>query len=217
MKMRFKFLAMILVAFSLLTLFSCEKTEKETGEESKNDPPAPFTMEEVLYSPSESATNLVCIQMDSGKRIVLELYPEIAPITVANFQKLVDQGFYDGLNFHRVSKGFVIQGGDPKGDGSGGPGWTIKGEFNSNGVKNDLSHERGVLSMARAQSPNSAGSQFFICLSGTTCKQLDGKYASFGRVIAGMDTVDEIAAVRCNGEMPLKAQIMEKVYFVTTD
>jgi len=175
-----------------------------------------ITVDAGTFVKTEETTNFVCIEMDSGDQIVLELYPGKAPITVQNFQRLVGENFYDGLKFHRVSKNFVFQGGDPAGNGMGGPGWTIKGEFSANGVENDLSHERGVLSMARtALSYDSAGSQFFICLSTPTCAQLNGQYAAFGRVIAGMDTVDEIASVRAFSETPVEDQIMKEVYFVT--
>ena len=134
---------------------------------------------------------MVVITMENGKQIKLELYPEIAPITVANFEKLVKENFYNGLTFHRIIPGFMIQGGCPKGDGTGGPGDGIKGEFAANGVKNDLKHTRGVISMARAQDPNSAGSQFFIMHR--DAPHLDGQYAAFGKVVEGMDVVDEIA------------------------
>ena len=134
---------------------------------------------------------MVVITMENGKQIKLELYPEIAPITVANFEKLVKENFYNGLTFHRIIPGFMIQGGCPKGDGTGGPGYGIKGEFAANGVKNDLKHTRGVISMARAQDPNSAGSQFFIMHR--DAPHLDGQYATFGKVVEGMDVVDEIA------------------------
>ncbi|MDY4585583.1 MAG: peptidylprolyl isomerase [Oscillospiraceae bacterium] len=134
---------------------------------------------------------MVVITMENGKQIKLELYPEIAPITVANFEKLVKENFYNGLTFHRLIPGFMIQGGCPKGDGTGGPGYGIKGEFAANGIKNDLKHTRGVISMARAQDPNSAGSQFFIMHR--DAPHLDGQYAAFGKVVEGMDVVDEIA------------------------
>lgn len=134
---------------------------------------------------------MVVIEMENGKKIEIELYPEIAPISCENFEKLVRQGFYDGLTFHRVIPGFVIQGGCPNGTGTGGPGWHIKGEFAANGVKNDLKHTRGVLSMARAMDPNSAGSQFFIMHAASP--HLDGEYAAFGKVIEGLDIVNKIA------------------------
>lgn len=137
---------------------------------------------------------IVTILMESGNKIKLELYPEIAPITVENFVSLVKKGFYDGLIFHRVIKGFMIQGGDPNGDGTGGPGYEIKGEFAANGFENNLEHARGVISMARTSDPDSAGSQFFIMHQ--DAPHLDGQYASFGKVIEGMDEVDRIAGVR---------------------
>ena len=153
---------------------------------------------------------MVVIEMENGKKIELELYPETAPETVANFEKLVKSGFYDGLIFHRVIKGFMIQGGCPEGTGMGGPGWTIKGEFASNGVKNDLKHTRGVISMARSMMPDSAGSQFFIMHE--DAPYLDGKYAAFGKVVEGMDTVDEIANVKTDGnDRPLEEQKIKKV------
>ncbi len=138
---------------------------------------------------------IVTIEMENGGKIVAELYPEIAPNTVANFVNLVEAGFYDGLIFHRVIPGFMIQGGDPQGTGMGGPGYTIKGEFAHNGFRgNNLRHTRGVLSMARSMMPNSAGSQFFIMHA--DAPHLDGEYAAFGKVTDGMDVVDAIAAAR---------------------
>ena len=139
---------------------------------------------------------IVTITMDDGGVITLELYPNIAPETVNNFVSLVNKGFYDGLSFHRIIPGFMIQGGDPLGNGTGGPGYSIKGEFKSNGFRNDLRHERGVISMARAMDPNSAGSQFFIMHA--DAPHLDGSYAAFGKVIDGMGVVDSIASVRTN-------------------
>ena len=156
------------------------------------------------------ANPIVRITMDSGKTIRLELYPEIAPVTVENFLDLVKKGFYNGLTFHRIIPGFMIQGGDPSGNGTGGPGYKIKGEFRSNGVKNDLKHERGVISMARAFDPNSAGSQFFIMHE--DAPHLDGEYAAFGKVIEGLDTIDEIASVETGfQDAPVNKVIMEKV------
>ena len=134
---------------------------------------------------------VVTIEMENGGVIKAELYPEIAPNTVNNFISLISKGYYDGVIFHRVIPGFMIQGGDPKGTGMGGPGYSIKGEFTRNGFKNDLKHERGVLSMARTMMPNSAGSQFFIMHA--DAPHLDGEYAAFGRVTEGMDVVDRIA------------------------
>ena len=152
----------------------------------------------------------VIIEMENGDIMKGELYPETAPITVANFEKLVSEGFYDGLTFHRVIPDFMIQGGCPRGNGTGGPGYTIKGEFEANGVKNDLKHTRGVMSMARAIDPDSAGSQFFIMHK--DAPHLDGQYAAFGKVIEGMDVVDEIADVEVNYmDRPLTEQKMKKV------
>ncbi len=136
---------------------------------------------------------MVVIEMENGGRIKLELYPEIAPKTVANFERLVKSGFYDGLTFHRIIPNFMIQGGDPLGNGMGGSDERIVGEFALNGFKNDLKHERGVISMARSQMPNSASSQFFIMHA--DAPHLDGSYAAFGRVTEGIEVVDEIAAV----------------------
>lgn len=154
---------------------------------------------------------MVVIEMENGKQIEIELYPEIAPVSCENFEKLVNEGFYNGLTFHRVISGFMIQGGCPLGTGTGGPGWHIKGEFLANGVKNDLKHTRGVLSMARAQHPDSAGSQFFIMHA--DAPYLDGQYAAFGKVISGMDAVDEIAAAATNyNDKPLTPQVMKKVF-----
>ena len=156
------------------------------------------------------ANPIVRITMDSGKTIRLELYPEIAPITVENFLDLVNKGFYNGLSFHRIIPGFMIQGGDPSGNGTGGPGYKIKGEFKSNGVNNDIKHERGVISMARAFDPNSAGSQFFIMHK--DAPHLDGEYAAFGKVIEGLETVDEIASVETGfQDAPVKKVVMEKI------
>ena len=136
------------------------------------------------------------IEMEDGGVMKGELYPDIAPKTVENFEKLANEGFYDGLIFHRVIPGFMIQGGCPDGNGTGGPGYSIPGEFTMNGFKNDLKHERGVLSMARAMDPDSAGSQFFIMT--TTSPHLDGQYASFGRVTEGMEVADQIVRARRN-------------------
>ena len=158
-----------------------------------------------------TATNpVVNIKMENGNLIKLELYPEIAPNTVNNFISLVESGFYDGTIFHRVIPGFMIQGGDPKGTGTGGPGYYIKGEFPANGFENNLKHNRGVISMARAQHPDSAGSQFFIMVKDSP--HLDGKYAAFGKVISGMDEVDRIVSVdRNRRNKPLEEQKMLKV------
>ena len=156
---------------------------------------------------------MIRITMQNGKTIDIELDPKAAPITCENFEKLVKQGFYNGLTFHRVIPGFMIQGGCPEGTGMGGPGYCIKGEFLFNGVDNPTKHKRGVLSMARAQSPNSAGSQFFIMHA--DAKHLDGQYAAFGKVTSGMDVVDKIAAVKTDrNDRPLTEQ---KILRITVD
>ncbi len=165
-----------------------------------------------MYKETDKVTDLVKIEMENGNSIVVELDPQHAPITVANFQKLVARRFYDGLIFHRVISGFMIQGGDPTGTGMGGSKQTIKGEFRVNGVANPISHERGVISMARSQFYNSASSQFFICHA--DAKFLDGQYAAFGRVIDGMNAVDAIASVPTDRQdRPLEVQRMKTVRF----
>ncbi len=152
----------------------------------------------------------VIIEMESGDVMKGELYPEIAPITVENFVKLAKDGFYDGLIFHRVIPNFMIQGGCPKGNGTGGPGHTIKGEFAKNGFQNDLKHERGVMSMARTMAPDSAGSQFFIMH--TDVPYLDGEYAAFGRITEGLEVIDKIVNVpRDAMDKPKEPQVMKKV------
>lgn len=154
---------------------------------------------------------MVVIEMENGGVIELELYPEAAPKTVKNFEKLVGEGFYDGLIFHRVIKGFMIQGGDPLGNGMGGADEKLVGEFRANGYNNPIKHERGVISMARAYDPNSASSQFFIMHE--DAPHLDGQYAAFGRVVSGMDVVDEIASVPTGAsDRPRIAMKMKRVY-----
>lgn len=156
------------------------------------------------------ANPVVTITMNSGGVIKAELYPDIAPNTVNNFVSLVKKGYYDGLSFHRVINGFMIQGGCPEGTGTGGPGYSIKGEFSQNGFKNDLKHDEGVLSMARTMMPDSAGSQFFIMHKNSP--HLDGAYAAFGKVTEGMDVVNAIAECRTDySDMPLEPQIMTSV------
>ena len=153
---------------------------------------------------------VVTIEMENGDVIKAELYPEIAPNTVNNFISLINKGFYDGVIFHRVIPGFMIQGGDPQGTGTGGPGYSIRGEFTSNRFLNELKHTRGVLSMARTMDPNSAGSQFFIMHE--DAPHLDGQYAAFGKVIEGMEAVDRIASTRTNyNDKPRINQTMKKV------
>jgi peptidyl-prolyl cis-trans isomerase B (cyclophilin B) len=153
---------------------------------------------------------IVTIIMGSGQQITLELYPSIAPLTVANFVSLIQKGFYNGLIFHRVIPGFMIQGGDPEGKGTGGPGYRIKGEFLGNNVYNDLKHTRGVISMARSGHPDSAGSQFFIMHNDSS--HLDGQYAAFGKVLTGLEEVDRIAAVSTGAQdKPKENQVMTLV------
>ncbi|MBU3113964.1 peptidylprolyl isomerase [Clostridium lacusfryxellense] len=168
----------------------------------------------VVKKPTEKGANdknpIVTIQMEDASIIKIELYPEIAPNTVRNFVSLVQSKFYDGLIFHRVITDFMIQGGDPEGTGTGGPGYEISGEFSNNGFKNDLLHDRGVISMARSADLDSGGSQFFIMVKKTT--SLDGDYASFGKVTQGLETVDKIVAVEKDGsDKPIKDQKMKKV------
>lgn len=183
----------IILAFIIILPFvtSCKETETQKGD-------------------NDSMQKVVQIEMESGGKIIIELYPNIAPLTVANFEKLVSAGFYNGLIFHRVIKGFMIQGGDPEGTGMGGSKETIKGEFSANGVTNNLKHTRGVISMARSQSYNSASSQFFIMHADN--KGLDGQYAAFGKVIEGMDVVDQIANVKVDGnDKPITPQIIKSI------
>ncbi|MDR0286117.1 MAG: peptidylprolyl isomerase [Clostridiales bacterium] len=153
------------------------------------------------------------IKMKNGDTMKAELFEDVAPKTVKNFKELVKKGFYNGLIFHRVIPGFMIQGGCPDGTGMGGPGYTIEGEFGSNGFKNDLKHERGVLSMARANDPNSAGSQFFIMVD--QAPHLDGSYAAFGKLVSGEEVVDKIVGVKTNAmDKPLEDQVIEKIEIV---
>lgn len=167
----------------------------------------------MTYIQTNETTNTVQIEMSDGGKIIVELDEKSAPLTVKNFQKLVAQHFYDGLIFHRVISGFMIQGGDPQGTGMGGSKETVKGEFRANGVSNPISHERGVISMARSQFYNSASSQFFICHA--DAKFLDGQYAAFGKVVEGMDVVDRIASVPTNrADRPLVEQRISHIVFV---
>lgn len=160
-------------------------------------------------------TNKILVEMDNGEKFTIELYPETAPITVANFQKLVGEGFYDGLTFHRVIDDFMAQGGCPKGNGTGGSDENIKGEFSMNGVENNLKHTRGVVSMARAMSPDSASSQFFICYKDVPF--LDGQYAAFGKVIDGMNTVDNFLMIKRlgpEGGTPVTPIVIQRMSFI---
>ncbi|MED3802714.1 peptidylprolyl isomerase [Lysinibacillus xylanilyticus] len=195
--------ALLMVAFVLTGCGAAKESGQSEGNKAKK------TEENVDYSSKVKENPIVTITMSNDEKIVIELEPSTAPNTVANFISLVKKGFYDGLIFHRVVPDFMIQGGDPSGNGTGGPDYSIEGEFSSNGVKNDLKHERGVISMARSQDLNSGGSQFFIMVKDTP--QLDGDYAAFGKVIEGMETVDAIAAAERDGEKPIKDQKMKKV------
>lgn len=169
-----------------------------------------------MYIESNKPTNFVKIEMMNGDSIVVELNAAAAPATVDNFKKLVGEGFYNGLIFHRVIAGFMIQGGDPTGTGMGGSKQVVKGEFAANGIRNSLSHVRGVISMARSQMFNSASSQFFICHA--DAKFLDGQYAAFGKVVEGIETVDKIAlAPTDRNDRPYIEQRMKRVYFVDND
>lgn len=189
-----KRLLCIALCLILLDTMGCTSGEKNKTEE------------ETMHSEYPIAT----ITMKDGGVIKLELYPKIAPESVKNFISLANSKFYDGLIFHRVISGFMIQGGCPKGNGTGGPGYNIKGEFSANGVDNSLSHERGVISMARAMAYDSAGSQFFICHADS--QFLDGQYAAFGKVIEGMDVVDAIASVKTNSQdKPLQDQVIDSI------
>ncbi len=194
--------------FSLLTVLSLLLAGCGTAK--KDDNTAEETEKQADYASEVKEKPVVTITMANDEKIVIELEPSVAPNTVANFVSLVEEGYYDGLIFHRVIPGFMIQGGDPDGNGSGGPEYKIEGEFSSNGFENILKHERGVISMARTQDPNSAGSQFFIMVE--EAPNLDGEYAAFGKVIEGMETVDAIVAVdRDNKDKPLEDQQMKTV------
>lgn len=191
-----------------------EKTEWEnlTGQEKPSGKP---DRTGITNRTEKEENTMIRITMKDGGVIDIELDEKAAPITVENFLKLVNAKFYDGTIFHRVIPGFMIQGGDPEGTGMGGPGWTIKGEFAQNGVNNPIKHKRGVISMARAMDPDSAGSQFFIMHA--DADYLDGQYAAFGHVVSGMDVVDRIAATRTNrwaGDRPYEDQVMETVRVV---
>ena len=181
-----KFLAVLICAFMVCTLITAcgDKTEKTPENTAAPEASADITQK-------EENKILVEITMKDGGKMQLELYPDVAPATVENFVKLVNDGFYDGLTFHRIIKGFMIQGGDPEGTGMGGSKDTIKGEFKQNGVQNDLKHTRGVISMARSQNPNSASSQFFIMHD--DAPYLDGQYAAFGKMVSGFEELDKLA------------------------
>ncbi|GKU83022.1 peptidylprolyl isomerase [Niallia sp. NCCP-28] len=198
--MKKNFLFSFLVIISIVSLAACGTKKEDKSSDSSN----------VDYADKIKENPLVTIEMNDGEKIEIELYPKVAPNTVSNFVSLVNKGFYDGLTFHRVIPDFMIQGGDPNGEGTGDPGYSIKGEFSSNGFDNGLKHERGILSMARSNDPDSAGSQFFIMVADQA--SLDGEYAAFGKVISGMDIVDTIVNVgRDENDKPLEDVIMKKV------
>ncbi|EKQ57710.1 MULTISPECIES: peptidylprolyl isomerase [unclassified Clostridium] len=210
-----KYLSLILITIlmSILALTGCGNTNSST---SKSDSGTAKTSESNDTSSSQENKNLpiATITVEGYGDIKAELYPEIAPNTVNNFIYLANKNFYDNLKFHRVIKGFMIQGGDPKGNGTGGPGYSIEGEFTSNGFANSLKHTKGVLSMARTQDPNSAGSQFFI-MSGDA-PNLDGEYAAFGKVISGLEIVDKIQNVETNSADAPKTDVVIKSIRVDT-
>lgn len=186
-----------------------KEEEPSTDSEDSADGADEETSEQTESS-AEGDNPIVTITMENDDEVVIELYPDVAPNTVNNFISLIEEGFYDGLIFHRVIPEFMIQGGDPEGTGTGGPGYSIAGEFSSNGFENDLKHDRGVISMARAQDPDSAGSQFFIMVKASP--QLDGDYAAFGKVLEGMDAVDAIVSTeRDDADKPLEEQKMKTV------
>lgn len=203
---------LLLIAI-LVTLTGCGSKDLTKGEILMTSYTDTNNGEKIYFEETEEITNYIKITTNKDKVILLELYPDVAPITVKNFQKLVSEKFYDGLIFHRVIADFMIQGGDPEGTGFGGSDETIKGEFSSNGVENNLKHTKGVLSMARSNDKNSASSQFFICVEEVT--HLDGDYAAFGKVIAGYDAVESISKVKTNSnDKPTSVQKMETVRFV---
>lgn len=211
----------LLLAVMMCAIFFTGCTNKADENEDATAQIKNEVVEETLQQPTETVddeerveeTVQAVITMESGDTIKLELYPDIAPITVENFTTLASEGFYDGLTFHRIISGFMIQGGCPKGNGTGGPGYTIKGEFSSNGVKNDLKHTRGVISMARSQMPDSAGSQFFIMHE--DAPHLDGQYAAFGKVVEGIEVVDKIASVETDyHDAPIEKVVIESIKIV---
>ncbi len=190
-----KNIGLFIVVLSLSILVACNGAEPKEEKETKE---VKDTEEKQTFKGENEESPIVTMTMENGGEVIIELYPQLAPNTVNNFISLIQDDFYNGLTFHRVIPGFMIQGGDPEGTGAGGPGYSIKGEFESNGFSNELEHKRGVLSMARSQDPDSAGSQFFIIHEDSA--HLDGDYAAFGQVIEGMDVVDEIVSVPTGGQ-----------------
>jgi peptidyl-prolyl cis-trans isomerase B (cyclophilin B) len=208
-KKAIQFMFVTLLAVLMLAGCGTEKENEQTTDKKSADA-GEKTAVNSDYASKVEENPIVTITMDNDEKIQIELYPEIAPNSVANFVSLVEQGFYDGLIFHRVIPEFMIQGGDPSGNGTGGPDYSIPGEFSSNGFENTLKHDRGVLSMARSQDPNSAGSQFFIMVKDSP--HLDGEYAAFGKVIEGMEVVDAIVSTeRGAADLPVEEQKMKTV------
>lgn len=201
----------VLMALMTLVLVACNSDGNKSEKDAlNNESTSGEAVSNENYEENVTENPIVTITMESDEQIVIELMPKTAPNTVANFVTLVQEGFYDGTIFHRVIPGFMIQGGDPTGTGTGGPSYSIAGEFTSNGFENTLVHDRGVISMARSQSPDSAGSQFFIMVE--TATHLDGNYAAFGKVIEGMEVVDRIVSVERNAnDKPLQEQKMKSV------
>ncbi len=207
-KIRFLFIFSTMIF--ILFIAACSSDSDSDAEKEKQETADQATEEDSGQAAYEQDSPIATITMEDGDQIQIELYPYIAPNTVDNFINLAEDGFYDGLIFHRVIPGFMIQGGDPDGNGTGGPGYAIKGEFSSNGFENDLNHHRGVISMARSADPDSAGSQFFIMVEDSP--HLNGDYAAFGQVTDGMDVVDDIVSQETGeNDKPVEDQRIEKV------
>ena len=206
-----RYLLYVWVTLLKLVLVACNSDDNSKEKDAINgESTSGEAVSNENYEENVTENPIVTITMESEEQIVIELMPKVAPNTVANFVTLVQEGFYDGTIFHRVIPGFMIQGGDPTGTGMGGPSYSIAGEFTSNGFENTLTHDRGVISMARSQDPDSAGSQFFIMVEKAT--HLDGEYAAFGKVIEGMEVVDKIVSVeRDKSDKPLEEQKMKTV------
>lgn len=214
MLVQFNKRSFFLAVFTVVTIFllaACgnDSDGKDNQSEQTNEDNQPTQVEHV--TPVETdAVPKATLTMENGGKVVIELYPNIATNTVNNFIQLANDHFYDGLIFHRVIPGFMVQGGDPNGNGTGGPDYSIMGEFSNNDFENNLTHERGVLSMARSKHPDSAGSQFFIMTD--DAEHLDGEYAAFGKVIEGMDVVDEIVQTKRDGnDKPLEDQVIQSI------
>ena len=211
-----KYLKLILVTLIMtsLVLVGCGTSKSNTNKTAENDTKSSSESSETNSSEANKSLPLATISVEGYGVIEAELYPEIAPNTVNNFIDLSNKGFYNNLTFHRIIKDFMIQGGDPKGDGTGGPGYSIEGEFTSNGFANSLKHTKGVLSMARSQDPNSAGSQFFIMTK--EASHLDGEYAAFGKVISGLDVLEKIENVKTAAKDKPKEDVVIKSISVDT-